>query len=161
MRPGWKYSCTHINLSFLLFSRVLEASLITRPMMQRARMAARGVYHNVPLRFACQTDKQACRFFSTNESRRRVGGHAYLVQGLLFSSTGEAAGRGARRVPVHPRCRRRVPPTRLGSAAGQGAAEQRKIDLEAEPATTSTPCRYRGTCQGREKAAMAASDLLI
>ena len=74
MRPGWKYSCTHINLSFLLFSRVLEASLITRPMMQRARMAARGVYHNVPLRFACQTDKQACRFFSTNESRRRVGG---------------------------------------------------------------------------------------
>ena len=44
-----------------------------------------------------------------------------------------------------------------GSAAGQGAAEQRKIDLEAEPTTVSTSCRYRVIRQGSKKAAMAAS----
>ncbi|KAG2659132.1 hypothetical protein PVAP13_1KG334205 [Panicum virgatum] len=44
-----------------------------------------------------------------------------------------------------------------GSAAGQGAAGQRKIDLEAEPTTVSTSCRYRVIRQGSKKAAMAAS----
>ena len=44
-----------------------------------------------------------------------------------------------------------------GSAAGQGAAGQRKIDLEAEPTTVSTSCRYRVIRQGSRKAAMAAS----
>jgi len=44
-----------------------------------------------------------------------------------------------------------------GSAAGQGAVEQRKIDLEAEPTTVSTSCRYRVIRQGSTKAAMAAS----
>ena len=44
-----------------------------------------------------------------------------------------------------------------GSAAEQGAAGQRKIDLEAEPTTVSTSCRYRVIRQGSRKAAMAAS----